>query len=139
MAIENDKTIVGFIPVIENGDIKKIYDHSVVKFNEIILGLLHQLNMFKGTLTDYPELGCRDALVKIPFSSETYSTAHELEENFSRFRTDSLRIDILREGGDNSTAHLHIEVSDVPNLKLVADIEERNQGVRIVNPSIIDT
>lgn len=131
-----DKVIVDIIPMIEGGDFKKVYDHGVVKFNQIVLGIFNQLNMQTGTLDDFSNIGCVESLLKLYFSETTFESLNEIRENFKRYQNKDINVEILKDTTDTTMAHILITVNNIPNFRFTADILNRNQSVKIINPEI---
>jgi len=139
MAIKNDITVVDIIPVFENEDVKKIYDHGIVKFNQIILSIFNQIQMQRGTLIDFPDIGCMESLLSIHFSESQYTSLAEIRENISRYRREQVSIDIIRdEDITNPNVSISISVENIPNFKFTADIVKNNNYVKIVNPQVLE-
>ncbi|MFW6002785.1 MAG: hypothetical protein ACOCQD_05530 [archaeon] len=138
MAIKRDKTVCDIIPVFENGDVKRVYDHGLVKFNQIILGVFNQLQMFKGTLEEYPEMGCMDSLLNIYFSESQLTMIDEIKENFNKFQDQNINIDIVKGDRDDKSVNIIITVDNIPNFKFTADLIKNNQLVKIVNPQVLE-
>lgn len=138
MAIINDKIVVDFLPVIENNDSKKVFDHGLIKFNKIILSVFNQLNMQKGTLEDYPELGCLESLLDIHFSQSQVEQISVIRENIRIYQKETVNFDIIKDENDSKNVNISITVESVPNLKFVADMISNNNAVKIINPEIIE-
>lgn len=138
MPIINDKIIVDFIPVIENGDAKKIHDSGIIKFNEIILSIFNQLMMQRGTLEDYPEIGCFESLLKIHFSESQSQAIAEIRENISKFKKEQVSIDFDRDSYDEKMVNISLTVSGIPGLKFTADLIKENNYIKIVNPKVLE-
>lgn len=138
MAIINDKIVCDFIPQIENGDAKKIHDNGLIKFNEIILSIFNQLMMQKGTLEDYPEIGCFESLLKIHFSESQTQAITEIRENISKFKKEQISIDFNIDNYDQTLINISIGVSGIPGLKFSADLVKENNYIKIVNPKVLE-
>ncbi|MFW6273047.1 MAG: hypothetical protein ACOC2U_04650 [bacterium] len=137
MAIKRDKTICDIIPVFENGDVKKVYDHGIVKFNKIILTLFNQLQMPNGTLEDYPEMGCLDSLLGIYFSESQFSIIDDVVNNFKIYQQEEISVDFIKDD-EGKEVSIFVTVDSVPNIKFVADLINRNQMIKIVNPQVVE-
>ena len=137
MSTTRDSTVVDFIPIIDGGDCKKVYDYGITKVNQIILGVFHQLNIFQGTLDDFPTLGCQDALLKLYFTTSLYSVVSDVRTNFATFQNENINCDITTDPDDPTLAQVKITVNDIPNLVITADVLNRNQNIQIFNASIV--
>ena len=136
MATIRDKTVIDIIPVIDGGDVKKIYDHGVTKINQIILGVFNQLNMERGTLDDFPDIGCVESLLKLYFNDTTYTSLSEIRDNFRIYQNKNINCDIIINPSNPEDAQIIITVDDIPNLRFTADILNKNQNIKIVNPVV---
>ena len=132
--MKKDKVVIDFIPVIEGGDIKRVYDHGLVKVNQVILAVFTQLQMEKGTLEEFPEAGCLQTILNMYYEEDVSSLSTRIANNFSKFQNETVLVDIVKDG---DTATIHVNVENIPNYSFAADIERRNQTVHIVNPKII--
>lgn len=137
MAVIKDKVIIDMIPIINNGDMRKIFDYGIVKFNQIILSLFNQLQIPKGTLTDFPNVGCAETLLAIHFSEDASSAEHEIRENIKVYQKYGININLLVDENDRSNVNISIDVDGVPNYRYIANILKNQHGVRIINPDII--
>jgi len=135
MAIKNDKIVVDFIPVIENADAKKVRDHGLIKFNQIILSIFNQLQTPKGTLTDYPDIGCMDYLLELYFSETQFDVINKIRENINKYKKEQISLDLIKDN-DNKSVNISITVENIPNFKFTADLVKDNNYVKIVNPQI---
>ncbi len=129
-----DKVEVDIIPVMESGDAKQIKDHGVVKFNTIILGVLHQLYMSKNTLDEFSDIGCLGDLQGIYFSN--YVTVSEIataiSANLTKYRANGITVQLINE--TEESVHLHVTIDGIPNFKFTADLVRTNQSIKIINP-----
>jgi len=138
MAIINDDIVIDMIPIFENDDAKKVYDTGVIKFNQLILGIFNQLQMPKGTLTDYPDIGCMDSLLKLYFTETQETALAEIKENLSKYRRDQVNIDIVRDEFDEQNINISVSVQNIPNFKFSADLVKDNNYVKIINPKMLE-
>ena len=138
MAIKIDKSIIDIIPVIENNDAKIIYDHGLVKFNKIILGVFNQLQMEQGTMEDYPDMGCFDYLLNIYFSESQNGIINQIRDNLKTYQNEEINIDIVKDDYNSKCVSIVITVENIPNLKFTADLVRENNSVKIVKPNVIE-
>ena len=135
-----DKVVVDFIPVIDGGDVRKIYDHGITKFNQIILGVLNNLYMRLGTMEDFPGVGCMDDLLSIYFKNTDSigDIADRISNNLKSYQQASINCDIFVDEDDNTSAHMMITVDDIPNYRFTANISKTGQNIKIINPEITE-
>lgn len=137
MATKIDKSMVDILPVFSNNDAKKVYDHSQVKFNQIILSVFNQMQMENGTLDDYPDCGCLESLLTIHFSESQKNVENEIRKNLEFYQDEPISVEFIKDENDRKSISIEITVDSVPNYKFTADIVKNKQSIRIVNPEII--
>lgn len=136
--IKNIQTSVDFLPIIEGGDIKKSSDHSVMKNNKLILSVINQLYMPKGTLDDFPGIGCMEYILEIPYSEDLRSIGSRISANLSAYQQIGLEVEIMKDSEDPKIAILHISCESIPSFRYSMDIETSGQSVKIVNYSRLE-
>lgn len=136
MAIINEKDVIDFIPVVENEDAKKITDSGLVKFNQIVLAVFNQIMMPKGTLSEFPEIGCYEFLLKLYFA-DSYATAlQQIRENIGKFKRDQITIEAIVDPTEKSV-NISISIYNIPGFKFSADLVKQNDGIKVVNPQVL--
>ena len=136
MAITQDKSTIDLVPIFTGGDYKKVYDHGVVKFNEIVLSVFNQLNMMDGTLDDFPGCGVLASLLELYFNESYNNTINDIRTNFTNYQNKDINTTIIMDPNDE-VAQLIITINNVPNFKFMADIQNKNQSIKILNPQVI--
>jgi len=136
--IKNIQTSVDFLPIIEGGDIKKSADHSIMKDNKLILSVINQLYMPKGTLDDFPNIGCMEYILEIPFSEDLRSIGGKISANLSAYQSIGIEVEIMKDPEDPKMAILHISCESIPNFRYTMDVQTSGQSVKIVNYSRLE-
>lgn len=132
-----DKTVIDIVPTMSGGDFKKVYDHGIIKFNQIVLGIFNQLNMPSGTLDDFPDAGVYESLLSLYFNESYFKTLRDVRDNFIKFQNQEINVDIIMDPNDGETAQLIVTVNNVPNFKFTADLQNKNQAIQVLNPQVI--
>lgn len=132
-----DKTVVDIIPDIHNNDVKKVKDYNLVKFNQVILGILNQLQMERGTMTDFPGVGCLNDLLSLFFAEDIGHIQYNIRENLQYYQGYNINLEFFREDVNSKEINISISIDDVPNFRFSADLIKNKQSVKIVNPEIL--
>ncbi len=136
--ITKDKTVVDFTPTIVNNDLQKLYDHGLVKINQIVTTILHTLYMERGTLDEFPEAGSFNDVLNLYYAESVEQIQSAISKGLSRYNRNDIDCQIIRDDSDSRLAYIMITVSGIPSLKFTADIIRNDRRVNIVNPNIME-
>ena len=123
---------VDFIPEMVMGDMKKISDTDKSRYNVKVNNIINLINMHKGTLTDYPEVGVFNSLVKLFFSEDETFIMEEISEDIRVLNPD---VEVYFSRDDEGIINISIDVQDI---MYNAKILQENDTIKIAEPRVIN-